>query len=172
VAKPKPEPRECLCGCKGMTGGGQFLPGHDAKYKSHLIKEALAGGNPEAEEILRQRGWTRFLDKAREIAERPAVPRGTPRKSKTEASEGRGSIERLLVLKAAAKVLKATGQYAKASPHRIELTLNDMEGIVTFTHPRLNPPDAIDPEMSVGEWAGWDEAETEAVRTYLRLAHA
>jgi hypothetical protein len=27
-------PKECLCGCGGMTKGGRFRPGHDAKYYS------------------------------------------------------------------------------------------------------------------------------------------
>jgi hypothetical protein len=41
AAKPKPErtprkragrtPQECACGCKGMTKGGTWLPGHDAR---------------------------------------------------------------------------------------------------------------------------------------------
>ncbi len=32
------QPKECLCGCGGMTKGGRFLPGHDAKYHSALAK--------------------------------------------------------------------------------------------------------------------------------------
>lgn len=37
-AAPKRAPRLCLCGCGGMTKGGLFLMGHDAKMKSKLIK--------------------------------------------------------------------------------------------------------------------------------------
>lgn len=52
-AAPKPrkakEPRECTCGCGGMTKGGRFLPGHDAKYHSAL-KKAEAGAAPEKSE--------------------------------------------------------------------------------------------------------------------------
>jgi hypothetical protein len=33
-------PRQCLCGCGGMTKGGRFLPGHDAKY--HAAQKRLA----------------------------------------------------------------------------------------------------------------------------------
>lgn len=35
-------PKPCLCGCGGMTKGGRFLPGHDAKYHSALNKAASA----------------------------------------------------------------------------------------------------------------------------------
>lgn len=48
---------------------GPFLPGHDAKYKSDLVKSALGESTKfdrrEAEERLRQRGWLVFLDKAK-----------------------------------------------------------------------------------------------------------
>jgi hypothetical protein len=40
------EPKECLCGCKGMTKGGTFLPGHDARYHAAQKREA-AGNQPE-----------------------------------------------------------------------------------------------------------------------------
>ena len=30
------EPRPCKCECGGMTKGGTFLPGHDAKYHSRM----------------------------------------------------------------------------------------------------------------------------------------
>lgn len=30
------EPKECLCGCGGMTKGGRFLPGHDARYHARM----------------------------------------------------------------------------------------------------------------------------------------
>jgi hypothetical protein len=35
-------PRECECGCGGMTKGGRFAAGHDAKLHSRLRKEAKA----------------------------------------------------------------------------------------------------------------------------------
>src|SRR5690625_129274 len=28
----------CLCGCGGMTKGGQFLPGHNARYLTKLLE--------------------------------------------------------------------------------------------------------------------------------------
>lgn len=36
------DPKECKCGCGGMTKGGIFLPGHDARYHSRLAAEARA----------------------------------------------------------------------------------------------------------------------------------
>jgi hypothetical protein len=165
------EPRKCICGCGGLTKGGSFLPGHDARYKSHLVKEALAGGNPEAEEILRQRGWTKFLDKAREVAERP---KAEPRRTKTEESEGQGSIKRLLVLKAAAKVLRATDQYARSSgARRIELVASNLEGILTLTLPDLDRSRLKDTdlEMSQADYFDWTEGEAQAVAEFLRLAN-
>jgi len=45
VNKPKAvrkakEPKQCTCGCGGMTKGGSFLPGHDARY--HAAQRAAA----------------------------------------------------------------------------------------------------------------------------------
>lgn len=57
----------CLCECGKETRGGSFLPGHDAKYKSALVKRAL-DDDAEAYTILEQRGWVKFLDKSREAA--------------------------------------------------------------------------------------------------------
>lgn len=37
--KPGSVGSPCLCGCKGMTKGGRYLPGHDARHHSQL-KEA------------------------------------------------------------------------------------------------------------------------------------
>lgn len=58
--------RTCTCGCgetpKGETA--EFMPGHDARYKSHLIREVRAGGNDEAHAELERRGWLHFLEKA------------------------------------------------------------------------------------------------------------
>lgn len=32
-------PKQCACGCKGMTKGGTWLPGHDAKHASNMKKQ-------------------------------------------------------------------------------------------------------------------------------------
>lgn len=49
-------PQECQCGCGGMTRGGKFLPGHDARLKGRL-KKAAADGDGKAKAELRSRGW-------------------------------------------------------------------------------------------------------------------
>jgi hypothetical protein len=36
------DPRQCECGCEGMTKGGRFLPGHDAKMHARQKAEAVA----------------------------------------------------------------------------------------------------------------------------------
>lgn len=38
-AKAKSAPRACECGCGGITSGGMFLPGHDAKMRSALLRQ-------------------------------------------------------------------------------------------------------------------------------------
>ena len=54
-------PRLCLCGCKELTAGGLWVPGHDAKHKSRLFALARGTHGPEqkaaAEKELRERGW-------------------------------------------------------------------------------------------------------------------
>lgn len=49
-------PRPCDCGCSGVTRGGLFLPGHDAKLKSSLHKDTAAG-DESARAELERRGW-------------------------------------------------------------------------------------------------------------------
>lgn len=34
------EPRPCKCECGGLTKGGTFLPGHDARYHARMKREA------------------------------------------------------------------------------------------------------------------------------------
>lgn len=58
---------KCECGCEGVTKGGRFLPGHDAKLKKSLIEAALEG-KKRAENRLNQLGWTKFLDAKRSRA--------------------------------------------------------------------------------------------------------
>jgi len=38
----KGTPKACACGCGGMTRGGCWMPGHDAKMLSRLLAEARA----------------------------------------------------------------------------------------------------------------------------------
>lgn len=49
-------PRLCGCGCDGLTKGGEFLPGHDARFKGNLKRKAKAGDH-DAFDTLVERGW-------------------------------------------------------------------------------------------------------------------
>lgn len=49
VTKAKSAPRACGCGCGDLTSGGTFLPGHDAKMRSRLLKEIRDGESEESE---------------------------------------------------------------------------------------------------------------------------
>lgn len=56
--------RPCSCGCGGKTGGGLWLPGHDAKRKSLLFglvrnPGTSAEDRKRAEAELDRRGWGR-----------------------------------------------------------------------------------------------------------------
>lgn len=52
---PRPAVGACEC-CGEATKGGRFLPGHDARLKSKLRKEAK-DGSVEARAELERRGW-------------------------------------------------------------------------------------------------------------------
>ena len=41
--KTKAEPKECGCGCGELTRGGDFLPGHDARFRGQMLKAIDAG---------------------------------------------------------------------------------------------------------------------------------
>ena len=41
--KAKAEPKACACGCGELTRGGDFLPGHDARYRGRMLKAIDAG---------------------------------------------------------------------------------------------------------------------------------
>lgn len=147
----------CLC-CGEPTKGGDFLPGHDAKYKAHLIREALAGGNPDAEADLAARGWTKFLDKRREVEARP---KGEPKPKKV--ASGVGNVDKLMALKAGARLLRAVDRYAKG-PNQIPLTYNTLASILEFTHPGLSGMSMPDDPATA---FGWTPAQVAAVASYL-----
>ena len=68
---------ECQCGCKGITKGGRFLPGHDAKLKSKLVKACKQAKTPaqraKAEKALEDLGWGRFIPAVEAEAPAPAA---------------------------------------------------------------------------------------------------
>lgn len=53
----KVEPaRECACGCRSMTKGGEWVIGHDMKRKSSLLAAFDAGDEAAGAELV-ERGW-------------------------------------------------------------------------------------------------------------------
>lgn len=118
----------CQCGCDGTTAGGRYLPGHDARHKSQLIKAALAGSDDAAAQ-LKERNWTKFLDKAREMAARPKTE---PRQKRTEDDEQRAKekLERLALMKTAAELLKTQGRYERSADGYVEVTAENAQQII------------------------------------------
>lgn len=51
--------QKCGCGC-GASVQRRFLPGHDSKLKSRLLKEARAGSDIARQKLVEQ-GWERFI---------------------------------------------------------------------------------------------------------------
>lgn len=51
--------RKCHCGC-GSSVKRRFLPGHDAKLKGRLVREARSGSDA-AKQQLEEYGWTKFI---------------------------------------------------------------------------------------------------------------
>jgi hypothetical protein len=69
-AKPKAQPHPCECGCgnQTVTGKARFIPGHDAKLASQLVKVALDSDRAQARQAearLAKLGWTSKLDASR-----------------------------------------------------------------------------------------------------------
>ena len=78
--KPKPE---CECGCGERTGGGRFLPGHDARLKSALVTAAL-GGDRRSTTKLEALGWTKFLNAKREKLAKKGMAKKTEEADQTK----------------------------------------------------------------------------------------
>ena len=102
----------CECGCGTQTKGGKFAMGHDSKHKSTLVHLAMAGEKSSIDELER-RGWTRFLDKKREVANRPqAAPRVRQERSLDDEEKAAIAFDRYQSIKAAGERLKSHGRYA------------------------------------------------------------
>jgi hypothetical protein len=71
----RPAPCECGCGAATIRPEARFVPGHDARLKSALIRTALAGGTgaKAAEAKIRSLGWELHLAISRAKAERMAA---------------------------------------------------------------------------------------------------
>lgn len=118
----------CECGCGGTTGGGRFLPGHDAKLKSQLVKAALSGDS-NATADLERRGWTKFLEKAREKANRP---KGEARQKRTEDDQQRAAekLATLAQMKEALQVLRTQGRAKRGDEGYLEVTRENAAAII------------------------------------------
>lgn len=133
-------PRICVCGCGEPTKGGEFRMGHDARHKSALIKEALAGGNDDALAEIERRGWLSHLDKAREVAARPKAEPKQVRldREETDEEKARKALDRVHILKAAGAVLKGLGQYTRESGVQIRMDgVDEAILILEGVHPDL-----------------------------------
>jgi hypothetical protein len=152
-ARPKAQPRACGCGCSGMTKGGEFVAGHDARHKSNLIKEAKAGGNPGAVTELEQRGWIKFLEKSQQadaqrgeaVAKRERGERVTKVKTngKTPEQEAVDTLEHFNRTKQACRYLQAINRYGVSSgERRVELSNKDViDAILCNEHPAFTESD-------------------------------
>lgn len=77
-------PKPCFCGCGDMTKGGDFCMGHDARFKSGLMRavclnqgfSALQDFTPEqALQFIKDRGWEKHLEKYRANLDAEKKPR-------------------------------------------------------------------------------------------------
>lgn len=138
--------RDCECGCKGTTGGGRYLPGHDAKHKSALVKLAIQGEGSEdvnenrlgmnAYAQLEERGWLKFLDKAKEVAARPKADPRVVRAAKSEDAEARAreNIARLELMKEAGRIIRDLGRWSRKDDNpQVIITGDNAKAIVDGT---------------------------------------
>jgi hypothetical protein len=98
MANKKTTPCECGCGGATIRPEARFLPGHDARLKSALIRTALAGGAgaKAAEAKIRSLGWELHLaisrakaEKLAEQAKRTAAAKASGRKPAAPAKPAR-----------------------------------------------------------------------------------
>ena len=105
---------DCECGCGGITGGGRYLPGHDAKHKSALITAAMAG-DEGAYQILENKQWLHFLHA--KVSGHPGL------QAKIKTIEVRmSSPERLAMMVMANEVVRQWGRHNRDSPGFILVT--------------------------------------------------
>jgi hypothetical protein len=131
-------PQMCQCECGDSTKGGEFCIGHDARRKSGLIKAALLreGGYPlsvkDAEAELGRRGWTKFLEKSRNVAVR--VPSEHKEKQVIEkAAQAEDKIALIKGMKDAADKVRLAGRNGTQPGNRITVTRDNYEAILAAT---------------------------------------
>lgn len=118
----------CECPCRQPTAGGRFLPGHDSKLKSHLIREALADST-EAERELRRRGWGKFLDRKRELV--TLTPEQLKEQYEQRAKErAKAAVDLLDRFRQASKLLQEQGRYRRIDPGYVLITEDNVDLII------------------------------------------
>jgi hypothetical protein len=122
MSKTKIEAKHCLCGC-GSEVAREFRPGHDARYKSQLIKAAIDGDN-RAEATIHARGWGAFLEKSRNASvTRAQRAERKQTREQLRPPKGEGNIVLLETMKAARAVLIEMGRYGReAGARQIQIT--------------------------------------------------
>lgn len=142
---PSKQKNRCQCGC-GTPTGARFTPGHDAKHKSTLVHLAL-GGDQAAIDELEERGWTKFLDKKRETASRPARA-SRPRAERDLDDEEKAAIAwaRYQEMKQAGERLREAGRYYRAEGG-LQVTAANRKVILA---------------ASLDELAGWTQEQLDA----------
>lgn len=124
--KPKPsKPRVgkslCECGCKGTTGGGRYLPGHDAKHKSALIRAVLENQDMGAYAVLEEKGWLKFLE---------AKLKGAPVVVREEITRKTVSPEAISMMLQATDIVRAWGRSSRSDEGFILVTYDVAEAVV------------------------------------------
>lgn len=105
-SKPKAEPRDCADGCGSKTGGGLFLPGHDAKLLSVKVKEVGAqkftqAAIKAAAQDLRTRGASDTL--INKFSQRVTIAKAKAAAEATKPAKAAAAPVRPAAKKAAAK---------------------------------------------------------------------
>lgn len=127
--------------CGGETAS-TFLPGHDAKYKSVLIKAARAGESfhylsggvlidSDPRNLAAERGWERFIDAARadqatkDSARAERAVAAASRKAEKEAAKAARTAEKAAAPKAAKPAKSAAKAPAKPGGfHPVRVRVN------------------------------------------------
>lgn len=117
--------------------------GHDARFKSMLIKgvlnqepvEALTTYTPdEAYDVLEERDWLKFLEKSRTVAQTPK-PQRRREKEEMDAEHATATLATIQQMKDVARRLKDVGRYSGAN--KIEVTRSNCATLLSMTDEEL-----------------------------------
>lgn len=110
-AKKVKTPLPCACGCGGLTAGGKYLPGHDARHIKQLVAAAITGVTTESAALEALDGSPRLQEKllvqiertvnAQKAREEKAAAKEQERAAKAEARAAKKEQARQAALAAA-----------------------------------------------------------------------